>query len=100
MAYEGSGGGFRITASGAVGVSGKPVRIYGYTQRSGAGGPGIVQLFDGTSAAGNERWKGTGSTDDGALVNFPSMGKYFPTGCYAQIDANVTYVELDYVQVN
>ena len=100
MAYEGMGGGFRITASGAVGVSGKPVRVYGYTQRSGASGVGVVQLFDGANANGNERWKGTGNIDDGALVNFPTSGKYFPTGCYCQIDANVTYVELDYVQVN
>lgn len=97
---NGPGGAFRITASGVVGNSGKPIRVYGYTQRSGALGVGVVQLFDGTNATGNERWKGSGVTDDGALVNFPANGKYFPNGCYCQIDANVTYVELDYVQVN
>lgn len=101
MSYSGGfGGGKRITASGIVGISGKPVRIFGYTQRSSANGAGVVQLFDGTDGSGNERWKGTGNTDDGALVNFPSQGKFFPTGCYCQIDGNVTYVELDYVQVN
>lgn len=100
MNDSGVGGGFRITASGVVGVSGKPVRVYGYTMRSGAGGVGVVQLFDGTANSGNERWKGTGNTDDGSLVNFPARGKFFPTGCYCQVDSNVTYVELDYVQVN
>lgn len=96
---NGLGGGFRVTASGVVGVSGKPVRIYGYTMRSGAGGAGSVQLFDGASSAGNERWKGSGSADAGSLVVFPTMGKFFPSGCYALIDANVTYIEFDYEQV-
>lgn len=90
----------RITASGVLGNSAKPIRVWGYTQRSGVGGPGIVQLFDGTANTGNERWKGTGNTDDGALVNFTSVGKFFASGCFVQIDANVTYVEFDYEQVN
>lgn len=97
---NGLGGGFRVTASGVLGVSGKPVRVYGYTMRSGAGGVGAVQLFDGTSTAGNERWKGSGNTDGGALVVFPTVGKFFPSGCYVQIDANVTYVEFEYEQVS
>lgn len=100
MSYDGEGGGVRITASGVVGVSGKPVRIFGYTQRSGSGGVGVVQLFDGTSNSGNERWAGSGNVSAGSILTFPSRGKYFPTGCYCQIDSNVTYVELDYVQVN
>lgn len=90
----------RATASGAIGNSGKSIRVWGYTQRSGASGPGVVQLFDGTDATGNERWKGTGNTDDGALVNFTTVGKFFPSGCYVQLDANVTYVEFDYEQGN
>lgn len=100
MSANGLGGGFRVTASGVVGVSGKPVRIYGYTMRSGAGGPGVVQLYDGTASTGNERWKGTGNMDDGSLVNFSERGKFFPSGAYCAIDANVTYVEFDYEQVN
>lgn len=90
----------RITSNGVIGNSGKPVRIWGYTQRSKSTGPGVVQLYDGTDATGNERWKGSGNTDEGALVNFTSVGKFFPTGCFVQIDSNVTYVEFDYEQVN
>lgn len=100
MSAQGRGGGVRVTVSGVVGVSGKPVRIYGYTMRSGAGGSGVVQLYDGTTNAGNERWKDSGNTDSGKLVVFPAIGKYFPSGCYLNIDANVTYVEFDYEQVN
>lgn len=96
----GIGGVQRVTASAVVGVTSKPVRVFGYTQRSGAGGVGVVQLFDGKDATGNEKWKGSGNIDDGALVNFPARGKYFPNGCYCQIDANVTYVEIEYLQVN
>lgn len=100
MSANGLGGGFRVTANGVVGVSGKPVRIYGYTMRSGAGGPGVVQLFDGASNAGNERWAGQGNMDSGSIVSFGERGKFFPTGSYCQIDGNVTYVEFDYEQVN
>lgn len=89
-----------ITANGVLGVSGKPVRVFGYTMRSSAGGAGIVQLFDGTDATGQERWKGSGNIDDGAIVVFPAEGKFFPVGCYVQIDANVSYVDFDYRQEN
>lgn len=93
-------GAARIAASGVLGVSGKSVRVFGYTMRSGSGGSGSVQLFSGTDNTGNERWKGTGNTDDGALVVFPAAGKFFPAGCYVQIDGNVSYVEFDYNQEN
>jgi hypothetical protein len=100
MSANGCGGGFRITAAGVVGVSAKPVRIYGYTMRSGAGGAGLVNLYDGTANTGAERWAGAGNMDSGAIVSFGERGKFFPTGCYCDIDANVTYVEFDYEQVN
>lgn len=90
----------RITASAVIGNSGKPIRIWGYTQKSKASGPGIVQLFDGADATGNERWSSSGNTDSGALVNFTTVGKFFPSGCYVQIDSNVSYLEFDYEQVN
>lgn len=89
-----------LTASAVLGVSGKPVRVFGYTMRSGAGGSGIVQLFDGTSNSGQERWKGTGNIDDGAIAVFPAEGKFFPSGCYVQLDANVSYADFDYRQEN
>ena len=91
-----TGGAVRITASGTILASGKPCRVYGYTMRSTANGPGLVQLIDGTASTGAERWRALGNTDSSAEKSFsPGAGKYFPTGCYVQIDSNVTYVELD-----
>lgn len=87
-----------ITVSGVLGTSGKPCRVFGYTLKSGAGGPGILQLFDGTDTTKQERWYGTGNVGTGSIVIFPAEGKYFPIGCYVNLDANVTYVDIDYRQ--
>lgn len=91
-------GSVRITAAGVVGVSGQPVRLYGFTMRSGAGGVGIVTLYNGTSTSGTEKYVMQGNTDASADKVFPAEGKHFPGGCYADLDANVSYVDFDYVQ--
>lgn len=93
-------GSTRITAAGVVGVSGKPVRIYGFTMRSGAGGSGTVTLYSGTSTGGVEKYRLQGNMDASADKVFPAEGKHFPDGCYADLDADVTYVDFDYVQEN
>ena len=91
-------GSVRITAAGVVGVSGKPVRIFGVTTRSGAGGPGTVTLYNGTSTSGTEKYKFNGNTDASADKVFPAEGKFFPGGCYADLDTDVSYVDFDYLQ--
>lgn len=93
-------GSTRITAAGVVGVSGKPVRIYGFTMRSGAGGSGTVTLYNGASTAGIEKYRLQGNADASADKVFPTEGKHFPSGCYADLDADVQYVDFDYVQEN
>ena len=93
-------GSVRITASGVVGVSGKPVRIFGYTMRSGDGGVGVITLYEGTGITGTEKWKGQGNVGSGADKQFAHKGKFFPAGCYADIDSNVDYVDFDYLQEN
>lgn len=93
-------GSSRLTAAGVLGVSGKPVRVYGFTMRSGAGGVGSVTLYDGTSTSGTEKYKMDGNPDASADKVFATEGKHFPGGCYADLDANVTYVDFDYVQEN
>lgn len=91
-------GSTRITAAGVVGVSGQPVRIFGFTTRSGAGGVGTVTLYDGTSTSGTEKYRFQGNTDASADKIFGAEGKHFPSGCYADLDADVTYVDFDYLQ--
>lgn len=93
-------GSVRIVAAGVVGVSGKPVRVYGFTMRSGAAGVGTVTLYNGTSTGGTEKYRLQGNADASADKVFPTEGKHFPGGCYADIDANVQYVDFDYVQEN
>ena len=93
-------GSVRITAAGVVGVSGKPVRIFGFTMRSGAGGSGLITLYSGTSTSGTEKYRLQGNTDASADKVFPTEGKHFPAGCYADLDGDVIYVDFDYVQEN
>ena len=91
-------GSSRITAAGVLGVSGKPVRVFGFTMRSGAGGPGTVTLYDGTSTGGTEKYVMQGNSDASADKIFATEGKFFPGGCYVDLDANVSYVDFDYLQ--
>jgi hypothetical protein len=91
-------GSIRITAAGVVGVSGKAVRIFGFTTRSGGGGPGTVTLYNGTSTGGTEKYIFQGNTDSSADKAFGVEGKFFPAGCYADLDANISYVDFDYLQ--
>lgn len=93
-------GSSRLTADGVLGVSGKPVRVFGFTMRSGAGGTGSVILYDGTTTGGTEKYKMVGNTDASADKVFATEGKHFPNGCYVDVDANVTYVDFDYLQEN
>ena len=93
-------GSVRITAAGTVGVSGKPVRLYGFTMRSGAAGPGFVTLYNGTDTSGTEKYRMQGNADASADKVFATEGKHFPGGCYADLDADVNYVDFDYIQEN
>ena len=93
-------GSVRITAAGVVGVSGKPVRVFGFTMRSGASGTGFVTLYNGTSTSGTEKYRMGGNTDSSADKVFATEGKHFPGGCYCDLDSDVTYVDFDYVQEN
>lgn len=91
-------GSVRITASGVVGVSGKSMRIFGFTMRSTGGGPGVVTLYNGTSTGGTEKYVLNGNPDASADKVFAAEGKHFQAGCYADLDTNVSYVDFDYIQ--
>ena len=77
-----------------VGVSGKPVTVYSYTFLSGATA-GVV-IFKDTNSSGAERHESTGTINSGVTVVLGQNGKYFPIGCNLTIDANTTYVDVDY----
>lgn len=89
-----NGGSQNYTSSAVVGVSGKPVTIYSYTFLSGATA-GVVILKD-TNSSGAERHEFTGTINKGITVLFGENGKYFPGGCFLTVDANTTYVDVDF----
>lgn len=91
-------GSTRRTSAGVVGVSGQPVRVFGFTMRSGNGGPGLITLYNGTSASGTEKYRMYGNADSSADKIFGAEGKFFPGGCYLDMDADVSYVDFDYLQ--
>lgn len=81
----------RLTTSGVVSDSGKPIIISGVSIESG-GTLAVPTLFDGTAATGSHAVKlGSSivSTANVIPINIPLM---FPLGCYVSFDANTTAV--------
>lgn len=89
----------KLTASAVVLTSGKPVRIFGYSQLSGASGAGVVTLYSGTDTTGTKLYEGNGIAGDAIYHDFGEHGKFFPSGCFASLDADVSYVDFDCEQV-
>lgn len=98
MAYTACGS-TRLTASGVVGVSGKPVIVYSFSFLSGASA-GVPIFSDGSAGGGTERLRVTGTANQGTITTIYPNGKFFPTGCYLTVDGNTTYVDVDYAQVD
>jgi hypothetical protein len=92
---KGLSGSVRLTGDGAVGASGKPIRVYSATQLSGATA-GILVLRNGTSDSGTVYVQKTApvvsNTD---TVNFEG-GLLFPGGCFFDKDTNTTAVVVEF----
>jgi hypothetical protein len=88
-------GSIKYTSTGAVGVANKPVTVYSLSWLSNGSGAGVPILGDGPTGA-VERFRATGTTSQGSTVYFGANGKYFPVGCYLTVDANTTYVDVDF----
>lgn len=88
-----------ITADGVLSTSGEPVIIYGIHILSGAGGGGVVNLRSGTAVGGTIIIQEKGTTSQGKSFSYGGVGITFPSGCYVDIDANVTSVAVTYKRV-
>lgn len=86
-----------ITASGAVGVAGKPKIIYAAHILSTGGGAAVLTLKD-NGTGGTIYITGTGTASTGATFNF-GEGYFFPDDCYCTIGANTTSVLVSYDEV-
>ena len=93
------GGYQRRTTDGVIGISGQPVRVYGANITSGASA-GSVIFYDGTDGTGIARLEEVGEPNITVGVkNIPSGGLYFPAGCYVDLDAQASDVQVEYEQV-
>ena len=64
----------------AVGVAGKPVRVFCANLQTLTAGN--LSLYNGTTTGGTKYLEVTGETGKGTTVNFEG-GVLFPNGCYA-----------------
>lgn len=84
----------RVTADAVVGVSGKPVRVYGVTWLSGTTA-GYVGLRNGTGTSSDLQYYLDGTASKSFTQNFEE-GMLFPSGCYCDVDANVTWAVVSF----
>ena len=89
-------GNTRLTADGLVGTSGKPIRIFNIHLVSGSTAS-TTTFRDGTSASGTAYFQADGLSSKGANFNFAG-GLRFPSGCYMDTDANISYCVITYTE--
>ena len=89
----------RITADGVLGTSGKPQRVYSLTIMGKLTGPGVVILRNGTLVTDTETFRAQGVSEGTTTTSFGTCGRFFPAGCFVDVDGDVEYAEFDYEQV-
>jgi|SRR6267142_193644 len=96
MGYQPYSAGFqRLTTSGVVSDSGKPILVYGFSIENGATAA-VPTLFDGTAATGTHVVKiGPTIANVANVVSLP-FPVMFPLGCFVSFDANTTAVTIMY----
>lgn len=90
-------GSTNLTASGVVGTSGVRTIVFQVVTRSTSGGATVVNLRNGTSAAGTLYTKETGATSLSVAASYV-VGAIFPAGCFVEFDANTANVVVQYAQ--
>jgi hypothetical protein len=96
MIIEQSASAQTLTASGIVGGSGKPTRIF-CVHIVSDGTAGNATLKNGTSTSGSAQSTYLATINTGTTFLESSQGLFFPDGCYASFDANVTRCVVTYV---
>ena len=90
----------QITADGVLGVEDAPTRVFSFSLRSKQTGPGTVILRNGDATTDTEVHRTVGTADAVTNISFGEGGKFFPAGCFVDVDGDVEYVDIDYVTVN
>lgn len=85
----------QLTASGEVGATGKPVRVYSFSVLSG--GTAGTSTLKNNGSSGTTLFTytcSTVSTDN--IFNLGTAGMLFPLGCYWTKDTNSTDIKVNY----
>jgi len=94
MAYQMSGT-VRMEADGAVGASGKPIRIWNAHMRAAGAPVPTLYLHSGTAATDLLLYDKSGTASDTFTVSFGN-GLRFPNGCYYEHSTLATYTTFEY----
>lgn len=88
----------RLTSSGLVSDSGKPILIAGASVLSG-GTAAVPYFINGTAAsAGNDiAFRGEGTANVARITCPSELPVMLPNGCFVSFDANTTEVSVFYV---
>jgi len=93
MSMIGIGGTRRVTADTNV-SAGRPVRVFSVHWLSG-GTAGVLTLRNGTLVSDEIRYQKTGTINDGHTEDFGKTGIFFPDGLFIDVDANVTFADVN-----
>lgn len=91
----GIGGSITKTSDGELFSTGDACRVFSMHIISGSSG-GVVSLKDGGSS-GTTRIQETGQAGTGKTFSYPG-GKRFNSGCYVDLDSNVTSVDIETIK--
>ncbi len=86
------------TTDGVIGTSGKKIRLYGLIVRAG-GSDTVVELYNGTSASDTLVDTINGAADTTTRVMFAG-GLFLGSGCFLNLDANISFVTAIFEQEN
>ena len=85
-----------VTADTSIGTNGKPIRVFAIHLVSGAA-DSTATLYNGTSASGTAYCQVDGAANEGVTLNFAG-GMRFPSGCYFDVDGNISYASVIYTE--
>jgi hypothetical protein len=85
-----------VTADIAVGTSGSPTRVFSVELISGETASTLI-LKNGTSTGGTAYAQIDGVANQSVLYNYAG-GKFFPAGCFADVDANISYAAITFTK--
>jgi hypothetical protein len=95
MIIEKNSGTVVLTQSGVVGASGTPTRIF-CVHLVSAGTAGNATFKNGIDTSGTAQSTYLATINTGTTFNSDPVGLYFPSGCFASFDANVTRCVVTY----